>query len=71
MRKANLKDISETERKSPKGKFHKFAKNVSVELVANQSRSIYQSGICSISRRREVGKLVMWVTCFYTPLTTP
>ena len=32
MRKVNLKDIPEQERKSPKGKFHKFVKNVSVAL---------------------------------------
>src|SRR5438128_2768636 len=32
MRKMNLKDIPEQERKSPKCKFHKFVKNVSVAL---------------------------------------
>jgi len=32
MRKVNLKDVPETERKSPKGKFHKFVKNISVAL---------------------------------------
>src|SRR5204862_6128798 len=32
MRKVNLKDVPEHERKSPKGKFHKFVKNVSVAL---------------------------------------
>ena len=32
MRKVNLKDIPEQERKSPKGMFHKFVKNVSVAL---------------------------------------
>src|SRR5437667_7463992 len=32
MRKVNLKDIPEQERKSPKGKFHKFVKNGSVAL---------------------------------------
>ena len=32
MRKVNVKDIPEQERKSPKGKFHKFVKNVSVAL---------------------------------------
>src|SRR5438067_9691816 len=32
MRKVNLKDVPEQERKSPKGKFHKFVKNVSVAL---------------------------------------
>ena len=32
MRKANLKDIPETERKSPKGKFHKFGKDISIAL---------------------------------------
>src|SRR6266487_1739097 len=32
MRKLNLKDVEEQERKSPKGKFHKFVKNVSVAL---------------------------------------
>ena len=32
MRKVNVKDIQEQERKSPKGKFHKFVKNVSIAL---------------------------------------
>jgi uncharacterized cupin superfamily protein len=32
MRKVNLKDVPEKERKSPKGKFHKFVKDVSVAL---------------------------------------
>src|SRR5256714_15085683 len=32
MRKVNLKDIPEQERKSPKGKFHRFMKNISVSL---------------------------------------
>ena len=32
MRKVNLKDISEQERKSPTGKFHKFVKDISVAL---------------------------------------
>jgi len=32
MRKVNLKDIPEEERKSPKGKFHKFVKDISIAL---------------------------------------
>src|SRR5437016_11594736 len=32
MRKVNLKDIPEKERKSPKGKFERFMKNISVAL---------------------------------------
>ncbi len=32
MRKANLKDIPEQERRSPKGKFHKFIKDISIAL---------------------------------------
>ena len=32
MRKVNLKDVPEEERKSPTGKFHKFVRNVSVAL---------------------------------------
>src|SRR5438105_3500482 len=32
MRKVNVKDIPEQERKSPKGKFHKFVKNISIAL---------------------------------------
>ena len=32
MRKVNLKDVPEQERKSPTGKFHKFVKDVSVAL---------------------------------------
>jgi len=32
MRKMNLKDVPEQERKSPTGKFHKFVKDVSVAL---------------------------------------
>jgi uncharacterized cupin superfamily protein len=32
MRKVNLKDIPEKERKSPKGKFHRSMKNISVAL---------------------------------------
>jgi uncharacterized cupin superfamily protein len=32
MRKVNLNDISESERKSPKGKFHKFVKDISIAL---------------------------------------
>jgi uncharacterized cupin superfamily protein len=32
MRKMNLKDIPEKEKQSPKGQFHKFAKDVSVAL---------------------------------------
>jgi uncharacterized cupin superfamily protein len=32
MRKINLKDIEERERVSPKGKFHKFVKDISIAL---------------------------------------
>lgn len=32
MRKVNLKDVPEQERKSPTGKFHKFVKNISIAL---------------------------------------
>src|SRR5213595_578981 len=32
MRKVNLKDVKEEERKSPKGTFHKFVKDVSIAL---------------------------------------
>ncbi|HAN64730.1 MAG TPA: hypothetical protein DCQ79_12920, partial [Rhizobiales bacterium] len=32
MRKVNLTDIAEDERKSPKGKFHKFVKDISIAL---------------------------------------
>lgn len=32
MRKVNLKDVPEEERRSPAGKFHKYVKNVSVAL---------------------------------------
>ena len=32
MRKVNVKDIPEQERKSPKGKYHKFVKDVSIAL---------------------------------------
>lgn len=32
MRKVNLKDIPEQERRSPKGKYHKFVKDVSIAL---------------------------------------
>jgi uncharacterized cupin superfamily protein len=32
MRKANLKDIKEDERKSPNGKFHKFVQDISIAL---------------------------------------
>jgi uncharacterized cupin superfamily protein len=32
MRKVNLRDIREEERKSPKGKFHKFVKDISIAL---------------------------------------
>jgi uncharacterized cupin superfamily protein len=32
MRKVNLKDVPEQERKSPKGKFHRFMQNISVAL---------------------------------------
>ena len=32
MRKVNLADVEEQERKSPKGKFHKFVKDVSIAL---------------------------------------
>jgi len=32
MRKVNLKDVPERERKSPKGKFHKFVKDISIAL---------------------------------------
>jgi len=32
MREVNLKDIEERERKSPKGKFHKFVKDISIAL---------------------------------------
>ncbi len=32
MRKVNLKDIEEQERRSPAGKFHKFVKDVSIAL---------------------------------------
>ena len=32
MRKVNLKDVKEEERKSPAGKFHKFVKDISIAL---------------------------------------
>ncbi|MEY2565177.1 MAG: hypothetical protein QOH88_3370 [Verrucomicrobiota bacterium] len=32
MRKVNLGDVDEQERKSPKGKFHKFVKDISIAL---------------------------------------
>lgn len=32
MRKVNLKEVAEQERRSPKGKFHKFVKDISVAL---------------------------------------
>jgi uncharacterized cupin superfamily protein len=32
MRKVNLKDIAEKEKRSPKGKFHRFMKNISIAL---------------------------------------
>ena len=32
MRKVNVKDVPEQERKSPKGKFHRFMQNISVAL---------------------------------------
>lgn len=32
MRKVNLKDLAEDERKSPKGQFHKFVKDISIAL---------------------------------------
>jgi uncharacterized cupin superfamily protein len=32
MRKVNLKDVKEEERKSPKGTFHKFVKDISIAL---------------------------------------
>ena len=32
MRKVNLNEIPEDERKSPKGKFHKFVKDISIAL---------------------------------------
>ena len=32
MRKVNLKEIAEEERKSPKGKYHKFVKDISIAL---------------------------------------
>ena len=32
MRKVNLSDLAEEERKSPKGKFHKFVKDISIAL---------------------------------------
>ncbi len=32
MRKVKVKDVPEQERKSPKGKFHKFVKNISIAL---------------------------------------
>ena len=32
MRKVNLNEIPEDERKSPKGKYHKFVKDISIAL---------------------------------------
>jgi uncharacterized cupin superfamily protein len=32
MRKVNVKDVEEQERKSPKGKFHRFVKDISIAL---------------------------------------
>ena len=32
MRKINLSEIQEEERKSPKGKYHKFVKDISIAL---------------------------------------
>ena len=42
MRKINVKDVPEQERKSPKGKFGRFTKNISVSLGtrARVSRSL-------------------------------
>src|SRR6059058_1259290 len=36
MRKVNLKDVEEQERQSPKGKFHRFMKGISVALGREQ-----------------------------------
>src|SRR5262245_60181886 len=32
MRKVNIKEVKEEERKSPKGKYHKFVKDISIAL---------------------------------------
>lgn len=32
MRKVNLKDVAEKEKQSPKGRFHRFTKNISIAL---------------------------------------
>ena len=41
MRKINLKDVPEQEKKSPKGKFGRIMKNISVALDANRiARSV-------------------------------
>ena len=42
MRKVNLKDIPEQERKSPKGKFGRFSKNISIAL-GREPESLYLS----------------------------
>jgi uncharacterized cupin superfamily protein len=36
MRKVNLRDIPEEERRSPNGKFHKFVKDISISLGRDQ-----------------------------------
>ena len=49
MRKVNLNDIADDERKSPKGKFHKFVKDISSRSGAKRNRSISPNGIRLIS----------------------
>ena len=48
MRKVNLKDVEEQERKSPKGKFHKFVKDVSIAL-GRDAESLDRHGMDPVS----------------------
>ena len=50
MRKINVKDVPEQERKSPKGNFGRFTKNISIALGREPESLDFRSDIRSISR---------------------
>src|SRR5713101_7409220 len=54
MRKVNVKDITEQERKSPKGKFHKFVKNISIAL-GRESESL------DLGKRHPFDLAMVWI----------
>ena len=50
MQKVNLSQIAEHHRQSPKGKYERYSKNISLALGREAASTIWPSGIRSIWR---------------------